>query len=120
MARREARRQMRSGRPYGWVGGAILILLGLIFLLQNLGIRFLYNWWAVFILIPAFWAYVAAWNIYQDHGRITRGAAGSLAVGFLLTIVALIFLFNLAFGLFWPVVLIAGGLALLLSALIPR
>jgi uncharacterized membrane protein len=53
-ARREAHRQRHAGRPYGWIGGAILILLGGVFLLQNLNIPFLANWWALFILLPAF------------------------------------------------------------------
>jgi hypothetical protein len=120
MARREARWRRRAGRPYGWIGGAILILLGIVFLLQNLGIPFLMNWWALIILIPAFWSYVAAWEIYQDHSRITRGAAGSLTVGILLTVLSLVFLLNLAIGLFWPFLLIVGGLALLATGLMPE
>jgi hypothetical protein len=120
MARREARWRRRAGRPYGWIGGAILILLGIVFLLQNLGIPFLMNWWALFILIPAFWSYVAAWEIYQDHSRMTRSVAGSLTVGILLTVLSLVFLLNLAIGLFWPFLLIVGGLALLATGLMPE
>jgi hypothetical protein len=118
-ARREARWQRHAGRPYGWIGGVILILFGVVFLLQNLGIPFLANWWALFFLIPAFWAYVAAWEIYQDNHRLTRGGAGSLTVGILLTILAVVFLLNLDVGLFWPVLLIVGGLTLLGTALLP-
>jgi hypothetical protein len=120
MARHEARWQRHAGRPYGWIGGAFLILLGVIILLQNMGIRFLANWWALFILIPAFWAFVGAWNIYQDNRRITQGVVSSLTIGILLTILALSFLLNLAFGLFWPVLLIVGGLVLLLAGFFPR
>jgi hypothetical protein len=117
-ARREARWQRHGGRSYAWIGGAILILLGVVFLLQNMGIPFLANWWAVFILIPAFWAFVAAWDSYRDNGRLTRGGAGSLAGGSLLTILALVFLLNLNLGLFWPVLLIVGGLVLLGTVLL--
>jgi hypothetical protein len=119
MARREAHWQRHAGRPYGWIGGAILILLGIVFLLQTMGIPFLLNWWALFILIPAFWAYVAAWRIYQDNGRMTRGVAGALTAGILLTVLSVVFLLNLAVGLFWPALLIVGGLALLATALWP-
>jgi cation transport ATPase len=119
-ARREARWQRHAGRPYGWLGAIILILLGVIFLLQNLGIPFLMNWWALFILIPAVWAFVAAWNIYQDNGHLTRGGAGSLTVGVLLTILAFVFWLNLDVGLFWPVLLIVGGLVLLGTAFFPQ
>ena len=120
MARREARWQRHGGRPYGWLGGAFLILLGVIILLQNMGIRFLANWWALFILLPAFWAFVGAWNIYQENGRITQGVASPLTIGILLTILALSFLLNLEFGLFWPVLLIVGGLVLLLTGFFSR
>ncbi len=41
----------RSGN---WVGGAVLVAVGLFFLLGNLtNLRF-DNWWALFILIPVF------------------------------------------------------------------
>ncbi len=120
MARREARRQMYTGHHYGWVGGAILVLLGVIFLLQNLGIPVFANWWALLILFPAYWSYVGAWNIYHSHGRMTQGAASSLTVAVLLTVLTLIFLLNLAFGSLWPILLIAGGLLLLVSAFFPR
>jgi hypothetical protein len=120
LVRREARWQRRAGRPHGWIGGMLLILLGIVFLLQNLGIPFLMNWWALFILVPAFWAYAAAWDSYQDNSRMTQGAAGSLTVGILLTILSLVLLLNLAVGLFWPVLLIVGGLVILMTAFLPK
>jgi hypothetical protein len=119
MARREARLQRRGRNSYGWIGGTILILLGVVFLLQNTGVLFPANWWALFILIPAFLTYAAAWNSYRATGRVTRGAAASLAAGIFLTALALLFLFNLTLGLFWPILLIAGGLILLAPALLP-
>ncbi|HVM70428.1 MAG TPA: hypothetical protein VMT91_01610 [Anaerolineales bacterium] len=119
-ARREARWQRHAGHRTGWFAGAILIMVGLVLLLEQMNIPFLTNWWALFILIPAFWAYFAAWENYQEAGRWTGRAAGSLTVGMLLTIFMLIFLFNIAVGLFWPAVLILGGLALLGIALLPE
>lgn len=120
IARHEARKQMRGGRSFGWFAGAILIVLGIIFLLQNMGYTFLVNWWALFILIPAYWSFAAAWNVYQEHGALTRSSVSSLVIGLLITFLALIFLLNLNLGLFWPVLLIIGGLALLFSAFYPR
>lgn len=119
-ARREQRWQRRGSRRHGWIWGIILVLLGVALLLENLGFRTLENWWALFILIPAFWTYVGAWDIYQDNGRLTRRAAGALTVGILLTLLAFVFLLNVAVGVYWPVLLIAGGLALLMTGLIPE
>jgi hypothetical protein len=119
-ARREARWRSHGGSAYGWIGGAILIFLGVIFLLENLHIAFLQNWWALFIMIPALGAYAGAWNLYRVSGKFTQGVAGSLTGALLLTGLSLIFLFNLAIGLFWPLFLIAGGTLLLAAAFWPR
>ena len=115
---RRERREMRGGAS-PWLGGVILIVLGLIFLAQNLHIATFTNWWAIFILIPAVGAFNTAWRRYQAAGgRLTSDATGSLIGGLVLTVVALAFLFNLGLnaGLFWPLLLIIGGLALLLQA----
>ena len=54
-ARREARWEARAGRPGFWmVGGAFLVLLGVVLFLQNMGVSTLKNWWALFILFPAY------------------------------------------------------------------
>mgnify|MGYP001316381740 CR=1 FL=1 len=47
-------------RRGGWIGGAILIFIGTVFLLKNFGFPFPENWWAVFILIPAVAAFAGA------------------------------------------------------------
>lgn len=120
MAARAARIQGHRSLHSGWIGGAILILLGVIFLLQNLGYPILRNWWALFILIPAYWCLVAAWDRYQDAQTINRGVAWSFVCGVLLTGLALIFLLDIALGVFWPVVLIVFGLALILVGFVPR
>jgi cation transport ATPase len=121
-ARREARWQRRAGRHTGWFAGVLLIVLGLILLLQQLQIAFFANWRAVFILIPAYWAFVAAWDAWQDAKRLTRRAAGGLVVGALLTLLALALLFNFnpLASLFWPLLLLIAGLALLGTALFPE
>lgn len=112
-----------SDRPsssiQGWVGGAILILIGAIFLVRNLTGFALENWWALFILIPAVTAFSRAYSIYQDQGRLTAEARGSMIGGFAITMVAVIFLFNLSFGMMWPLFLILGGVTLLINALLP-
>ncbi|MCB0116605.1 MAG: hypothetical protein R2873_23815 [Caldilineaceae bacterium] len=105
----------------GWIGGVVLIALGVIFLMQNFGIYSLDNWWALFILIPAISAFGAAWNIYRNNGgQVTPALTGSLVTGVILTLLSLSFLFGLNFGLIWPVFLILGGLSILLTTVSER
>jgi len=104
----------RRGSP--WIGGAVLIVLGLVFLLQNITGFELRNWWAIFILIPAFGMFARTYRDYQNNGRLTAAGRGPLIGGLLLTFIAAAFLFSLDFGNLWPVFLILGGIALLLNA----
>ncbi len=118
--RREARRANRPGTG-AWIGGAILIFLGLVFLAQNTGLFILHNWWAVFILIPALGAYASAYAMYRSNGyRFTYAVRGSLFGGIFFTLLALGFLFGVAAGLFWPLLLILAGVALLVNFALPQ
>jgi cation transport ATPase len=120
VSRREARQDRRAERRArrdrdSWIVGLVLVLIGIVFLLQTLGLFFLINWWALFILIPAIAAFAGAWREYRSAGQMTGGVRGSLFGGLLITLVALILLFNLDWGIFWPILLIIGGLGLLLT-----
>ncbi len=109
---RAARRQWRGNN--GWIGGAILILLGVIFLLQNAGIFFAQNWWAVFILIPALGSLWTAYTLYRNTGEPgSPPFIGSLVIGVLLLLLALGLLFGIDAGFFLPVALILGGIGVL-------
>jgi len=118
-AERRAERRSRRGGGAPWILGVILIVLGVGFLLQAYGRIAFNNWWALFILIPAFGSFAAAWRRYQAAGRVTAGVFGSVIGGLVFSAVALAFLFNLNLGLnwnlLWPLLLILGGLALLLQ-----
>ncbi|HSD84670.1 MAG TPA: hypothetical protein VLG46_12460 [Anaerolineae bacterium] len=121
-ARRSERMEQRQARGVGsgaWIGGAVLILLGIIFLLQNFGALAIGNWWALFILLPAFGAFARAWNLYRMNGRLTAGARWALIGGIMLAMIAVFFLFNLNFGTAWPAFLILTGIGLLLNAMLP-
>jgi hypothetical protein len=118
--RREERREARGGSG-AWIVGAILIVLGLVFLAQNLGGTLLIqNWWALFILIPAVAAFSAAWNAYKSAGnRLTMPARGSLVGGLILLMITAVFLLNLSWTLLGPIIIILAGVGLLLNVIIP-
>jgi UDP-N-acetylmuramyl pentapeptide phosphotransferase/UDP-N-acetylglucosamine-1-phosphate transferase len=115
---RAERWQHRRGRS-SLVWGGILILLGIVFYLQNAGFLIAFNWWAVFILIPAFWSFIGAWDSFREQRRLTRRAAGAMVGGTLLTVLAVMFLFNMGFTPLWPLLLIVGGAALILTGFVP-
>lgn len=108
-----------GGRRLGGVVlGAVIIILGLVFLGRNLGwwSGELHNWWALFILIPAVGLLGDAWRAYVANGRQFGGsAARPLVIGLLLVFVTAVFLFDLSWGYIWPIVLILVGLGLLLG-----
>jgi hypothetical protein len=101
--------------------GIVLILLGFLFLAQQFGNFSFDNWWALFILIPAFSAFGSAYGIWRKAGRITFGAWTTFYGGLFPLLVALIFLFDMDWGDYWPLFVMLGGFSLLVSGLpIPR
>ncbi len=98
-----------------WLGGVILIAIGVIFLFSNISGFYLHNWWALFILIPAIGSFGKAWNGYRENGRLNGEARGGLIGGLILTLVASAFLFDLDWGMIWPLFLIIGGVGALLG-----
>jgi peptidoglycan/LPS O-acetylase OafA/YrhL len=101
-------------RGGAWIGGVILIALGFVFLAQNFGFPMPRNWWALFILIPAFGAFAGAWSIYQRNGgQMTRAVIGAVVSGLILASISVVFLLGYDFGKFWPVILILVGIGVL-------
>jgi hypothetical protein len=105
---------IRHSSRYGaWIPGVSLIVLGVVFLIQNYFGQEIRNWWALFILIPVFFM------LERGYASLRAGRAAE-AMGQLLgalVLVALIafFLLDLPFGQLWPIFLIIGGLSLLVS-----
>lgn len=107
-------------RRGGWIGGAILIFIGTVFLLKNFGFPFPENWWAVFILIPAVAAFAGARRIYAGNGGvINAGVIGGIAAGCVLVLLSVLFLFGVEVGKFWPLILIVVGIGILTGAMAP-
>ena len=122
--RREARREARAGSgSSAWIIGVILILLGGLFLMQNLGTFQIpvNNWWALFILIPAIGAFERAVHYYNEaNNQITSQVSSSALLGMVLTLVTLGFLFNIGWTYFGPVLIILAGLGILFNSMMKK
>ncbi|WP_027481982.1 hypothetical protein [Deinococcus pimensis] len=104
-------------KPNVWAGG-VLVGLGLLFLAQSsFGVDLLHgwNWWAVFILIPALAAFSRAQAMYRARGTLDAATRGVLVGGLFPFVVALIFLLNLDWGRVWPIFVILAGVSALLA-----
>jgi len=104
-----------------WAGGLVMIALGVVFLLRNVGLNLpiLHNWWALFILIPAVNSLSQAWRSFKANGwRFGGQTSGSFVGGLALTLVALTFLLGLSWSVVWPVFLILAGIGALLGGLL--
>jgi hypothetical protein len=115
----EREREEKGSRgPSGSITGAlILILLGVIFLVRQVsGFRF-ENWWALFILIPAFSGFGTALALWRRNGRFTFGVWSSFYGGLFPLLVAVMFLFSLDWGTYWPLFVILPGVGMTISGL---
>jgi uncharacterized membrane protein YhaH (DUF805 family) len=119
----ESRREIFGGSSsVSWIAGLILILVGVGFLLQNIGTFSipLNNWWALFILIPAIGAFETALRIYRKaDNQFTASARSSLLVGVIISLVVVIFLFNLDWNVFGPILIILGGVGMIFNYMLP-
>lgn len=111
-----SRRAYRGDRS--WVVGLALIAVGGVLLAQQfLGLR-LVNWWALFLLIPAFGAFESGVRRYRERGTAFSGSVtGSFVTGVSLLAVAAIFLFGLDWSTIWPIFIILAGVGALLGAI---
>ena len=111
---RRAQRRANYGSIYGsWLPGIILILLGGIFLAQNYFGASLRNWWALFILIPAFSTLTTAYALWRDGDADWATGPFIGGLGFLFLTGA--FLLDLPIGQLWPFFLIIAGVGLLVG-----
>lgn len=121
--RDQERQERRAARgESGWIFGIILVLLGVLLWLQNMNAVTISNWWALFILLPAFGALASAWRMYSRQQEVSAGVISSFFFGVVLLGVVVVFVFNLTlyWGIVLPVLLIFGGVSMLLPAILSR
>lgn len=105
-------------RSDSFVWGALLVVVGVLLLLRNLDVitTTLHNWWALFIFIPAVGSLVDALARWRRAGRWTVQVSAALLGAVVISLLALTFFLGWDLGRLWPLLLIAGGVAALLSA----
>jgi hypothetical protein len=115
LERRAERRANRYAGGLGWLAGLILVLIGALYLLNEIEVLpEMTNWWALFLLLPAVGILSAGLGAYRrNSGRWTPAVVFPLLGGVLLVGLSAAFLFGIDFGWLWPLFLIAGGLLLL-------
>ena len=98
----------RPRRP-AWIAGGVLILIGIVFIVQNVAGVTLNNWWALFILIPALGLLVTTYQTWIKHDRrFTAASCGPLIGALALLGVTAVFLFSLDWGKVWPAMLLSS------------
>ena len=96
-------------------GGLILILLGVLFLLSEMGRIGWSDWWAYFLVgLGAIFIVEALLKATTAEGR--KGASGKVIAGLILIVIGGAHL--VGFQEWWPLILIAVGVGVLISGLI--
>ena len=111
---RAARRQYSHSGFRGAFIGLILAGIGVLLLLQNLGIVIvedLWEYWPVILIVLGLSRMATAWGV---HGRVVGGIITAVGAVFLLRNFG--FIHGNIWGFLWPAVLIAVGLGMLLRA----
>jgi len=110
-----------ANRIWPLIGGITLILMGLVFLWQNVTGLELGNWWAALMLLPAGALWARAWLVYRANGgKLTRQILWLIFGGLMPCLVAIVFVLNLDWDKVWPVMLVAAGVVALLNSFIPH
>ncbi len=105
----------RTSRDSGIGPGIGVIIVGILFLMNNFDIIDLGGrWWALFFIIPI--AFLATDVLrYRTETGLSSRARGPLIGLLWLVSLMIIFLFGINWGVIWPVTIILAGLMVLLS-----
>lgn len=108
-------RQMFEKGRSNWFGGAVLIFMGLAFLLPAFGIVGWDQMWIVFPLIPIAAILYGAWQRYEANGRRLDGRLFAILIWSLLPFAYLVSIWaDLDVGRLWPISFILAGVTALL------
>ncbi len=107
--------ERKYDRYSGLSGGLILILLGILFLLATQHVIHWYDWWAYFLLgLGAIFILDFIIRSVTAHGRPVHN--GKLVAGAILMAIGAAHIFGMVS--WWPLILIAIGVSLLVNRLL--
>lgn len=113
--RMEQHIEQRSGRTAfsNW-GGALLLIVGTVFLWITVSPTAANNWWAFFIMVGGL-LFVSIARAVQvtTNGRFPFLIRSNLGISLIILTVASMFLFNLDWVVWWPLMISVPGIALL-------
>lgn len=110
----------RLTKSYAW-SGVFLLIIGLAFFMKNAGfISGRFNWWAFFILLPAIFFLNAATSSMQNSGYFSLSVRTSSAIGLISLTVAVMFLLNLDWSIWWSLMLIVPGFMIMINSISSR
>jgi hypothetical protein len=95
-------------------GGLIVVWLGVVFLLSNMGFLYWHNWWAYFILGIGV-IFILESIIRSAIPKYRCGVAGKLIGGIILVTVGGIFIYGARD--WWPLIIIAIGLFIIFGTI---
>lgn len=112
----------REARPYRYgdrvVPALLVIGVGVFFLLRNFGFELPFlafrNWWAWLIMIAAISPLSHALRRYRRVGIVDGIVLQSLLSAAAIVMLAMMFILELSWARWWPILVIYGGLCMLL------
>jgi hypothetical protein len=113
----EGQRVSDRPQPGLWVGVG-LVMIGALMFLDQMGIHlfFRFNWWALFLFLPAGAILRNVNDAYQVGGHtLNRTMRTQLIVGIVLMVLAFLCLLGVSAAVFWPLTLIAAGVVAITS-----
>jgi hypothetical protein len=112
---------VKKNRWSGLIWGVLLVAAGVILSLRSMGwVGTTFNWWAIFVFMPAIGLLgTASAAIKNNDGQLTSPARGALGSAAIIFTVAVLLLFGLDWGIWWPLMLVVPGLSTLLTSFAP-
>jgi hypothetical protein len=102
------------------IGGAVLLTLGTIVLIDDLGFQLHDRWFALILLVPAGFVIADAWRLVGRTGRIGVDAVARGLVGLVYAAIGILLFLGLETSVVLPSLVIVLGLGAIVRAVLNR